>query len=346
MQHWVILRREINVPKSCSNGHCVLLTGQVSDMASFSLNGVPLGDRALFPPALSPRRLHPVAVPIPPELAGAKSANLQAKFWAHYPRRAGFQQAPLQIVTHDEAAVFIRGQTFTLTFLPMASALGLVLIAGLVAGFSVSKRGIDLPLVAFSVSCLTGALFLTSFADVNYELHGMRLAVPLRFIAKRAYDCSFFAFILVFFDWPQRARKFLRVAFCGTLVVCAAGSVLCIWRAWLAPSDFVATVETSKILFFLWRFKHSGAVAGLIASLLMARNPGWVGRLLAFSALNGLLYYDSLVFFQLPIGDYSSKFYFVGLAALFAGLMARRDARQQEAARASAAADVQLGRAA
>ncbi len=344
VKHEVVLRKTFSLPDACRTQACVLLVGQVSDVASFTLNEFDLGASGMFPPALSPKRLHPMAVQIPSDAVIGEPVVLQARFWSHYPRRLGLERSPVMITTVQDAEIFMRGQTFSLIFLPLACALGLILVAAMVSAFIGSKQRLDPLLAVFVVFCVSGVAYLASFADVHYALHDMRSAVLVRFISKRIYDCAFFAFFLFALSWTGWAHRVFSSLFWLTCAVCAGGCGVAIYTTFTAPKTYDAVATISLVVYYIWRTKLAAGFAGCIASILMFKKPGWLMRLCGFAFATAILYYDSLVFLEIPVGEYGSKFHYLAFAGFFAGMIVRRDAQEQARTMMRKESDAAVGR--
>ena len=326
----VAYRKKFSTPDFCREKPCSFIFGELANAGTISVNGHKIGEGGLFPAARSINRRYPIAAPIPGWTLSPDGLNsVVVLAFASSPKYAGPYEAPVGIMDGRSAEAFVRAHMTGTVFMPLATVLGLVLIAGLVCVFALTRsEDVGLP-ISLCIYCLVNAFFLISFADVAYESMPMRYAVPWRYVLRRANDASLMGIIVFSVAHSGIPRRLAVFSYWCAGIICAAGSLWVIGGALQSEVPSVEIVEmTQNTIRITWPVKFLAPAGAFVASLISIKSRSQRPAAAALAALLLALAYDSAVFWHLPHTDFATRFHSLVLCCVVAGLIIKKSTRK------------------
>ncbi len=344
---WAHFRKVVHIPEACRHTSCALLLGEVAQAARLNLGGRALGSGGVMPPARAPNRIYPLAFTIPAESVDDRDSVLTVTVTGPKRKHAGVTKGPLAILFAPDAQTFVKAHNVGTVFVPLAVALGLILVAGALALYAFVCPPKDMLLLfAVGTYCIVNTFFLVSFADQNYAWVPMDLAAPLRYSARRLNDVALVSILYLWLGFRGLSRVVFRTTFFFVVGISTVG-VSYVWIHRLAGADPLPVVSAiSTVTTYTWGVKFLGPVGASLSAVLDWRQPRRRIECFALLSLVGVFAHDSAIFWGSALGDYASRFHVLVLACLFSGLVIRRATERATRQQLQAESEAELGRAA
>lgn len=198
------------------NSACSLVFGEIGDAAQVKVNGITIGNHGRIFPDLKYAKQYAVAFSLPPNIIKQHNELLVYITTLKKPQ-TGLTRIPIGITSTLEAERLVFSTYIKNIFLPLAAAVGLILLASFLVVKpipSLQNSKVQDPILLY---CISNTLFLLSFTEIPREYLPPWLAIHLHFFFRYSSDFSLALLVIRFFDLSKNIEYIFNSIYCVAL---------------------------------------------------------------------------------------------------------------------------------